>query len=237
MLSRATSIPAATISARRSGLEEAGPSVHTILALRTLMTIAKLCERRETNQPLVLPRTDDVQCVLKIRWIRRFELHRLARRRVHETKADGVQPLPFQAELGSQNWVGPIHRIADAGMSNRCHVYPDLMGSAGFQLDLEQSCCDKSFQGRVVGDAVPAFVHHRHLVIRAMMPSDRSLDGASERIRMALPQRVVDLVNAPRAECSFEDRVRMLALRDHHQPGGPDVQALHDAAPLRNPGG
>jgi hypothetical protein len=69
-LSRATSIPAATISARRSGIEEAGPSVHTILALRTQLTIAKLCDRWETNQALVLPRTDHVQCVLKIRWIR-----------------------------------------------------------------------------------------------------------------------------------------------------------------------
>jgi hypothetical protein len=74
-LSRATSIPAATSSARRSGLEEAGPSVHTILALRTQMTLAKLCRRRETNQALVLQRADHVQRVLKIRRVRGFELH------------------------------------------------------------------------------------------------------------------------------------------------------------------
>ena len=75
MLSRATSIPATTISARRSGLEEAGPSVHTIFALRTQLTLAKLRGQRETNQALVLPPSYHVQGVLKIRWIRGFELH------------------------------------------------------------------------------------------------------------------------------------------------------------------
>ena len=53
---------------------------------------------------------------------------------MHETEADRVQPLPFQTKLGCKNWVGPIHRIADARMPNRCHVDADLMGSAGFNL-------------------------------------------------------------------------------------------------------
>jgi hypothetical protein len=79
MLSRATSIPAATSSARRSGVEEAGPSVHTILALRTLLTLAKLRGRRETDQALVLPGVDRVQGMLKISRVRGLELHLLTR--------------------------------------------------------------------------------------------------------------------------------------------------------------
>jgi hypothetical protein len=79
MFSRATSIPAATSSARRSGVEEAGPSVHTILALRTLLTIAKLCWRRETDQALVLPGMNYVQGMLKISRVWRLELHLLTR--------------------------------------------------------------------------------------------------------------------------------------------------------------
>jgi hypothetical protein len=95
MLSRATSIPAATSSARRSGVEEAGPSVHTILALRTLLTLAKLWVRRETDQALVLPGTDYVQSMLKISRVRGLELHKFTRCRVQETEAHCMQPLPF----------------------------------------------------------------------------------------------------------------------------------------------
>src|SRR5215207_1425194 len=236
MLSRATSIPAATSSARRSGVEEAGPSVHTILALRTQLTLAKLGGRRETNQALVLPATDYLQGMLKIRRVRRLELHVLTRRRVHKAEADRMQPLPPQTELGSEDRVSPIHRIADARMTNRRHMNPDLMRPPGFQLDFEQGRRNEGFQRVVVSDAVPPPTHHRHLVLPPRLPPDCRLDGAGERIRMALHQRVVDLVLASRAERSFQDRVRSLALRDHHQPGGAYVQSLHDAAPLGDTG-
>src|SRR6187200_1909125 len=69
------------------------------------------------------------------------------------------------------------------------------------------------------------------------MPANRSLNSAGERVRMALNQRVVDLVDAAGSEGSLQDRVRALAFGDHHQPGRTDVQPLHDAPPLRNPGG
>jgi hypothetical protein len=53
--------------------------VHTILALRTLLTIAKLCWRRETDQALVLPGMNYVQGMLKISRVWRLELHLLTR--------------------------------------------------------------------------------------------------------------------------------------------------------------
>jgi hypothetical protein len=44
--------------------------VHTILALRTLLTLAKLSGRRETDQALVLPGMHCVQGMLKISRVR-----------------------------------------------------------------------------------------------------------------------------------------------------------------------
>ena len=89
--------------------------MHTILALRTQMTLAKLRGQRETNQALVLPRADHVQRVLNIRWIRGFELHQLARGRVQETEADGVQ-----ARTGSAPYIGsPTQGCRMAAMCTR----------------------------------------------------------------------------------------------------------------------
>src|SRR5512133_2344093 len=84
-----------------------------------------------------LPGTDHVQCVLKIRWVGGFELHQFARRRVGKAEPHRMQPLAFQFQLGSKDWVGPIHRVTNAWMPDRCHVNPDLVRAAGFELDLE----------------------------------------------------------------------------------------------------
>jgi hypothetical protein len=65
---------------------------------------------------------------------------------VRKTKSNGVQPLAFQTELVGKHGIGPIHQIADAGMSNRRHVNPDLMRTAGFELDLQQSRGDERLQ-------------------------------------------------------------------------------------------
>jgi len=81
--------------------------------------------------------------VPKIRRVSGFELHEFTRGRVHKTKSNGMQPLAFQIELGCEYRVGPVHQIAHAGMPNGCHMNADLMGTAGLQLDLEQSCRDE----------------------------------------------------------------------------------------------
>ena len=88
-----------------------------------------------------------------------------------------------------------------------------------------------------MGDAVPAAVDDRHLVVRAGMAADRRVDRAGERIRVALDQRVVGLVDRAGLEGPLQHRVRLLALGDHHQARGADVETLHDALPLRHPGG
>src|SRR5215207_800140 len=117
-----------TLRGRGSGPERA----HNLGSTHEL-TLAKLRGQRETNPALVLPRTDHVQRVLKIRRIRGFELHLLTCGRMRKTEADRVQPVPLQTNLRGEGWISSICRIADAGMLNCRHVNADLMRPAGFQ--------------------------------------------------------------------------------------------------------
>jgi hypothetical protein len=84
--------------------------------------------------------------MLKIRWVRGLKLHQFARTRVPKTQSNGVQPLAFQTELVGKHGIGSIHQIAYAGMSNRRHVNPDLMRTAGFELDLKETRGDERLQ-------------------------------------------------------------------------------------------
>ena len=54
---------------------------------------------------------------------------------------------------------------------------------------------------------------------------------------MSLDQRVIALVDRALFECAFEHRVRALGERDHHDTGGADVEAMHDALALVHTGG
>ena len=90
---------------------------------------------------------------------------------------------------------------------------------------------------RVVGDAGPAVGHHRELVVRLGVPADRGVDGALERVGVALHQRVVDLVDVAAAEGVLEHRVGVLGLADHHHARRADVEPLHDPLPLRGAAG
>ena len=90
---------------------------------------------------------------------------------------------------------------------------------------------------RVVRDAGAALGHHRELVVRLRVPADRGVDGALERVGVALHQRVVDLVDVAVAEGVLEHRVGVLGLADHHHARRADVEPLHDPLPLRGAAG
>ena len=114
------------------------------------------------------------------------------------------------------------------------HVHPDLVGPTGLQVHLEQRGADEGVQRVVVGDAGPAGRGDGHLVLRAGVPPDGRVDGADERVRVALHQRVVRLVDRTGAEGALQPGVGELALGHHHQPRGADVEPLDDALPLRH---
>ena len=62
-------------------------------------------------------------------------------------------------------------------------------------------------------------------------------DGPGQRIRMALDEGVVGLVDRAVPEGVLQHGVGVLGLRDHHDAGGADVEALDDALPLARAAG
>jgi hypothetical protein len=74
-------------------------------------------------------------------------------------------------------------------------VHPNLVCAPGFQMDVEQAGGDECLNGVVVRDAVPPLLGDGELPVVAGVPSDRRVDGAAGRIRMALYQSVIALVD------------------------------------------
>ena len=74
-------------------------------------------------------------------------------------------------------------------------MHPDLVGAAGLEVDLEQAGEPVRLERLVVGDAVLAVLLHRELPVGLRVPADRRVDGALERVGVALHQRVVGLVD------------------------------------------
>ena len=143
-----------------------------------------------------------------------------------------MQPLPLEPEPARQRRVGAVGEVADAGVLQRGHVHPDLVGAAGLELHLEQAGEPVRLEGVVVGDAVLAVVAHRELPVRPRRAPDRRVDGALERVGVALHEGVVGLVDGAVPEGVLEHGVGALALADHHHPGRADVEPLDDALAL-----
>ena len=64
------------------------------------------------------------------------------------------------------------------------------------------------------------------------MAVDRGIDGAAQRVGMALHQRVIALVDGPVAEGLLQHAVGALALGHDHDAGGARIEPVHDALPL-----
>ena len=65
------------------------------------------------------------------------------------------------------------------------------------------------------------------------MPVDRRVNGAAGGVGVSLDQRAVALVDGAFLERALECRVGPLALGHDHRAGRADVEAVHDALPLR----
>ena len=72
-----------------------------------------------------------------------------------------MQPLPRQAEPGRENRIGTVEPVAHARVPHRRHVHPDLMGSAGFQLHLDEAGRAEGLERVVMGDGWPSFDDNR----------------------------------------------------------------------------
>ena len=144
----------------------------------------------------------------------------------------GVQPLARQPELGRQARIRPVREVADARVAQRRGVHADLVGAPGLQVDLEQGGPAEHLERLVVGHGRPAVVEHRELPVVAGMPPDGRVHGAAQRIRDALDHGVVDLLRHALAELVLHGGVGALGLGHDHDPGGADVEPVHDPLAL-----
>ena len=122
-------------------------------------------------------------------------------------------------------------------MAHRRGVHPDLVGATGLEVDLEQRGVAVGLDRLVVGDARLAGGDDGPAVLVLGVPVDGRVDRAAGRVHLALHERVVGLVDRALLELPLERGVGALALRDHHEPCRPDVEAVHDALALVGPRG
>ncbi len=181
--------------------------------------------------------TDDLEGVGQVVGVGRLVLDVLTGVGVLEPEAYGVQPLAGEPQALGEGRVGAVAEVADARVLEGGHVYPDLMGATGLEVDLQQAGEAVRLEGLVVSDAGPAAVEHRELVVGARVARDRGVDGALERVGVALDHRVVDLVDRAVAEGVLEPGVGVLRLGDHHDARGAHVEPLHDPLSLRGAAG
>ncbi len=156
---------------------------------------------------------------------------------MRERQPGRVQPLPGQAEPGGERRVRAIGEVADAGVADRRHVNPNLVGAPGLEADVEQAGSAEGLDRLVVRDAVTPARDDGELVVGAGMAADRGVDRPTRRVGMPLHQRPVALVDLALPERVFQPGVRDLAFRDDHQPGRANVEPVHDALPLCRPAG
>src|SRR3569833_3808903 len=152
--------------------------------------------------------------------------------RVLEAEPYGVQPLPYQAEPRRQRRIGAVREVTRARVVDGRHVHPDLVGTAGLQLDVEQADRAERLDTVVVRHRGTAARDAGPPSVAGGVPVDRGVDGAPQRIRQALDEGVVALVDGAFLEGPLEQGVGRLALGHDHRAGGVGVETVDDALAL-----
>src|SRR3990172_3919370 len=114
-----------------------------------------------------------------------------------------------------------IECVADNGMFDRAQMYPDLMGAARFDRELEQRETRKCFHH---------FVHRMRLAsagssrghapaVNAIAP-DGTLDFSAQLLHSAVYQSQISFSDRTRLKLVCEIRVTEVVLGHHEQSGG-----------------
>ena len=121
-----------------------------------------------------------------------------------------MQPLPLQAQSLGKDRITTVGGVTDAGVVQRGEVHPNLMGAAGFQMNVEQTRGPEHLGSVVMGNAVPAALDDGEFPVATPMPTDRRIDRSAGRIRMSLHHSVLPLVDGALLERPLEHRVGTL---------------------------
>lgn len=95
-----------------------------------------------------------------------------------------------------------VDRISDQGMAQLLEVDPNLMGSAGLQIQLQQ--CDSGHRGQSVksGNRRTSIGPNCHHLAMDRVAPDRSLDESRSLIRCSVDNAQVSLLDPPFGEGS-----------------------------------
>lgn len=152
-------------------------------------------------------------------------------------KAPRMQSLPFEAlkcrdEFGAralrQSGPTPVDRIPDQGVTDMRHVNANLVGSARFKLDFDQSMGRKSLVDSIMSDGGFAVGTHRKALAVTAVTSDRKVNGASPG-QGPLHQSQILAVNAVGLELLDQDFVGLNRACHHQKSAGILIDAVHDA--------
>lgn len=121
-----------------------------------------------------------------------------------------------------------IDRIADQREVNVGHVYTDLVGPAGFQLDPHVGVRAEAFQYTVVADRWLAAFGHRHALTLPAVTTDRRIDLAACGHHTD-HDAFIDAADTATLQLGNQLGLRLNGLGHHHQTGGVLVQAVDDA--------
>ncbi len=121
-----------------------------------------------------------------------------------------------------------VDRVTDQREVDVGHVYANLVGTSGFQLDPYMGMGTEALQHTVVADGRLAALGHGHALALPAMAADRRVDlaaGGDHTDHDAL----IDAADTAVLQLSNQLCLRLDGLGHHHQTGGVLVQAVDDA--------
>ena len=110
-----------------------------------------------------------------------------------ESENHGVQGLAFQTE---GTFLRSIDSVAQQRMTDRCHMYADLVGAAGFETAFHIGICAESFQYLIMCDSRSAVsLIDSHLFPVGRMTADRGVHCAAVFAEISQYDRPVSAVD------------------------------------------
>ena len=142
----------------------------------------------------------------------------------------GVQALPMQA---GDAVVGTIDRVSRHRMMDGCHVYPDLVGTAGFQAAFQQGELAQPFQHLVAGVGILGVRLtgriNGHLLAVSLAAAQAAFHKSLVLRKAAVDDGVIGTLHAVYGHLSAQPDVRCIVLCHHQQAAGVLVDAVDDA--------
>lgn len=167
-------------------------------------------------------------------------MHLFLRARIDEGQLLGVQALSVDQCLVMRFKFGvraSVDRVAQERMSDRCHVYADLMGAPGLQLAAKQrkalSVGFTAREYRPMCDSITRLeitvADDRHALAVDGVSADRRVHRAAVLFEIANGDRVVGAADVVSLQLRREREVRFIVFGDDQESRGILVNAVNDS--------